>query len=282
METSLNEINDDGLKLGSGDSLNYLINKFDENVVKRENNNYDNYSKLLQIFLDYVYLRRKYKIEKLPVVNKTGILKGLITYRDILQVHNHPNATKDSFGRLLVGAGVGITKDMSDRVYALQQVGVDVICLDSAHGHTRGVINALKKAKKDFNNPRYDELLFPNFYSQHLCRLKEWPDPLMRSLADYNKKIYTQMQGPSEFGIGGNLANWDVKNRLKEIRVPTLMIGAKHDTMDPKAMEEQSKLVQKGRYLYCPNGSHLSMWDDQQVFMKGVITFIRDVDSGKF
>lgn len=95
---------------------------------------------------------RKYKIEKLPVVNKAGILKGLITYRDILQVHNHPNANKDSFGRLLVGAGVGITKDINDRIYALQQVGVDIICLDSAHGHTKGVIDALKKTKKDFKN----------------------------------------------------------------------------------------------------------------------------------
>jgi IMP dehydrogenase len=95
---------------------------------------------------------RKYKIEKLPVVNKKGILKGLITYRDILQVHNHPFSAKDEFGRLLVGAGVGITKDIGDRVYALQQVGVDVIALDSAHGHTKGVINALKKIKKDFKN----------------------------------------------------------------------------------------------------------------------------------
>lgn len=93
---------------------------------------------------------RKYKIEKLPVVNKAGILKGLITYRDILQLHNKPNATKDSFGRLLVGAGVGITKDLTDRVYALKQVGVDIICLDSAHGHTAGVINALKTIKKEF------------------------------------------------------------------------------------------------------------------------------------
>ena len=60
------------------------------------------------------------------------------------------------------------------------------------------------------------------------------------------------------------------------------MIGAKYDTMDPKAMEEQSKLVQKGRYLYCPNGSHFAMWDDQKVFMEGVIKFIRDVDNGSF
>ena len=93
---------------------------------------------------------RNYKIEKLPVVNKAGVLKGLITYRDILQVHNHPHATKDTFGRLLVGAGIGITKNMEDRAYALQQVGVDVICLDSAHGHTKGVIDALKKIKKNF------------------------------------------------------------------------------------------------------------------------------------
>jgi IMP dehydrogenase len=92
---------------------------------------------------------RKYKIEKLPVVSKSGILKGLITYRDILQVHNKPNAAKDSFGRLLVGAGVGITKDVHERVSALKEVGVDIICLDSAHGHTRGVIDALKKIKRD-------------------------------------------------------------------------------------------------------------------------------------
>jgi IMP dehydrogenase len=95
---------------------------------------------------------RKYKIEKLPVVNKKGILKGLITYRDILQVHNHPHAAKDQYGRLLVAAGVGITRDIADRVYALQQVGVDAIALDSAHGHTKGVIDALKKIKKEFKN----------------------------------------------------------------------------------------------------------------------------------
>ncbi|MEO6949221.1 MAG: IMP dehydrogenase [Ginsengibacter sp.] len=95
---------------------------------------------------------RKHKIEKLPVVNKKGILKGLITFRDIIQVHNHPYSTKDGFGRLLAGAGIGITNDISDRVYALQQVGVDIVCLDSAHGHTKGVITALKKIKKDFKN----------------------------------------------------------------------------------------------------------------------------------
>jgi proline iminopeptidase len=138
------------------------------------------------------------------------------------------------------------------------------------------------EAKKDFDNPRYEELLVPNFYNEHICRLSPWPEPVMRTFADLNKAIYVMMQGPSEFGIGGNLVNWDVKSRLKEISIPTLMIGAKHDTMDPKAMEEQSKLVQHGRYLYCPNGSHLAMYDDQKVFFDGVIKFIRDVDSQAF
>jgi proline iminopeptidase len=90
------------------------------------------------------------------------------------------------------------------------------------------------------------------------------------------------MQGPSEFGASGRLLNWDIRGRLKEIKIPTLMIGAKHDTMDPAAMEEQSKMVLHGKYLFCPNGSHLSMWDDQQVFMNGVINFIKEVDEGKF
>lgn len=138
------------------------------------------------------------------------------------------------------------------------------------------------EAKKDFANPRYMELLLPNFYHEHICRLEEWPDALNRSLKHANGTVYTMMQGPSEFGISGRLAKWDIKDRLKEIAVPTLMIGAKHDTMDPKAMEDQSKMVQRGRYLYCPNGSHLAMWDDQQVFMTGVIAFINDVNSGKF
>ncbi|MGC4038926.1 MAG: proline-specific peptidase family protein [Chitinophagaceae bacterium] len=138
------------------------------------------------------------------------------------------------------------------------------------------------EAKGDFSNPRYMELLQPNFYKQHLCRLSEWPDAVNRSFSHINNTIYTMMQGPSEFGISGRLANWDIKDRLKEIKVPTLMVGAKFDTMDPKAMEEQSKMVQKGRYLYCPNGSHLAMWDDQKTFMDGVVKFIKDVDTEAF
>jgi IMP dehydrogenase len=95
---------------------------------------------------------QKYKIEKLPVVNRQGKLIGLITYRDILQLSSYPNAVKDSYGRLLIGAALGITKDLEERARALRQIGVDVVTLDSAHGHHIGVINALKKLKRSFKD----------------------------------------------------------------------------------------------------------------------------------
>ena len=90
------------------------------------------------------------------------------------------------------------------------------------------------------------------------------------------------MQGPSEFVPGGILKGWSVWDRLGQIYVPTLMVGAKYDTMNPDEMRQMSTLVQNGRSLYCPNGSHLCFWDDQQIFMKGVMAFIHDVQAGRF
>lgn len=95
-------------------------------------------------------LFKKTKVEKLPIIDKQGKLVGLFTYSDILKLKSNPNAVKDNFGRLLVGAGVGITKDFMDRVAALYQVGVDVIAMDSAHGHSKGVIDAVKQVKKQY------------------------------------------------------------------------------------------------------------------------------------
>ena len=95
---------------------------------------------------------RQHKVEKLPVVDKNGKLTGLITFRDILHLRNFPNAGKDNYGRLLVGAALGITKDMLDRAAALQHLGVDIVTLDSAHGHSKGVINALKSLKSNFKD----------------------------------------------------------------------------------------------------------------------------------
>lgn len=93
---------------------------------------------------------QEYKIEKLPIVDDNNKLIGLVTYKDILKRKSHPNASKDSLGRLRVGAAVGVTYDLLERVQALVQVGVDVISIDTAHGHSKGVIDALKTVKAKF------------------------------------------------------------------------------------------------------------------------------------
>jgi IMP dehydrogenase len=95
-------------------------------------------------------LLQDYKIEKLPIVNKKGKLTGLVTYKDILKKKNKPNACKDKFGRLRVGAAVGVTPDILDRIEALKNAGVDVISIDTAHGHSKGVMEAAKKVKKKY------------------------------------------------------------------------------------------------------------------------------------
>jgi IMP dehydrogenase len=91
---------------------------------------------------------QKYKIEKLPVVDENNLLVGLITYKDIIKLENFPNAAKDDLGRLLVGGAVGVTGDLFDRVEALMAVGVDVICIDTAHGHSKGVLDAVRDLRK--------------------------------------------------------------------------------------------------------------------------------------
>lgn len=93
---------------------------------------------------------QRHKIEKLPVVDDANTLVGLITYKDILKVQDYPQACKDSLGRLVVGAAVGVTADMMDRVEALVNVSVDVICVDTAHGHSRGVLDAVRMVKQHF------------------------------------------------------------------------------------------------------------------------------------
>jgi len=141
----------------------------------------------------------------------------------------------------------------------------------------------LIEAKKDFQNPRYMELLIPNFYEKHILRAPyaAWPDPILRMFSKLNQSLYVTMQGPSEFGIAGNLEKWDVKAQLKTLKVPTLTIGAKYDTMDPEHMKWMSKEVQNGSFLYCPNGSHCALYDDQEIYMAGLTKFILRVNEGQ-
>lgn len=139
------------------------------------------------------------------------------------------------------------------------------------------------EANKEFDNPKYIELIEQNYYPEHLLRmpLDEWPEPVVRSFTNTNSDLYVTMQGPSEFGIAGNarLLPWDVKNDLKNITVPVLSIGGTYDTMDPKHMEWIANEVQDGTFLLCPNGSHLSMYDDPEIYFEGLIKFVKEVDA---
>jgi proline iminopeptidase len=137
---------------------------------------------------------------------------------------------------------------------------------------------------QDYGNPRYMELLLPHHYEEHVLRMPaaEWPDPVNRAFAHVNNDIYIPMQGPSELGASGKLLEWDRTKDLHKIGVPTLVIGAGHDTMEPAHMEWMAKEMPKGRYHYCPGAGHMAMYDDQETYFDGVTRFLRDVDEGKF
>lgn len=146
------------------------------------------------------------------------------------------------------------------------------------------ILNKIKEleAAKDYANPDYMGLLMEHHYIYHVLRmpLAEWPDPVNRGMGGINPNVYIPMQGPSELGASGLLAEWDRTADLSKITVATLVIGAQFDTMDPKHMEWMAGQFPQGQYLYCPTGSHMSMYDDQLTYFNGVIKFIKDVDSG--
>ncbi len=145
------------------------------------------------------------------------------------------------------------------------------------------VLAEIKELEKngDFDNPRYMELLSEHHYVQHVLRMApvDWPDPVERGFAGINPAIYVPMQGPSELGVSADakLVDWDRTGDLPSISVPTLVIGARYDTMDPSYMEMMAGRLPAGQYLYCPKGSHLAMYDDQAVYFEGLVKFLQEL-----
>jgi len=137
------------------------------------------------------------------------------------------------------------------------------------------------ESAEDYTNTEYLSLIEEYYYPKHVLRmpLDQWPSPVTRSMAGLNYDIYLKMQGPSEFGVVGDalLKDWDRKDDLKKLKIPVLTIGGKYDTMDPKQMEWMSSEVQNGSYLHCPNGSHWSMYDDQETYFNGVTKYINSL-----
>ncbi len=186
---------------------------------------------------------QKYKIEKLPVVDRKGILKGLITFKDIMKKKSHPNACKDELGRLRVGAAVGITKDTIDRIEVLLKAGADTIVIDTAHGHSAGVIKTIKIARQRF---KYEQLIAGNIgtYEAAVDLLDCKIDALKVGIGPGSICTTRVISG---VGIPQITAISEVYRATKKIGIPIIADGGIKQTGDvPKAMASGAHSVMIG------------------------------------
>jgi proline iminopeptidase len=130
------------------------------------------------------------------------------------------------------------------------------------------------ESEKAFDSPDYEQIMMEELYPKMLCRLDPWPEPVTRAFRHANLKIYEAMQGKSEFLVTGNLKSWERWDRLHEIKVKTLTIGAQYDEMDPADLKKMAGLMPNAVFAFCPNGSHLCMWDDQEVYFRHLLGFL--------
>jgi proline iminopeptidase len=133
------------------------------------------------------------------------------------------------------------------------------------------------EAKQDYDSPEYQKIMMDDLYPKVICRIQPWPEPVTRAFRLSNEKIYNQMQGKSEFLVTGNLKDWERWDRLHEIKVRSLTIGARYDEMDPEDMKRMAALMPQGTNAFCPNGSHLCMWDDQEIYFHHLLEFLKSV-----
>jgi proline iminopeptidase len=133
------------------------------------------------------------------------------------------------------------------------------------------------EAKEDYDSPEYQTIMTEELYPKMICRVKPWPEPVSRTFRHMNDKIYNLMQGKSEFLVTGNLKDWERWDRLHEIKVKALTIGSQYDEMDPEDMKKMATVMPNASYAFCPNGSHLCMWDDQAIYFKKLLDFLHAV-----
>lgn len=138
------------------------------------------------------------------------------------------------------------------------------------------------EAKKEYDAPEYQEVLFNQLYSKHICRLDPWPEPFERAFKHLNTEVYNTMQGPNEFVVTGTFKDWNRWNEIQNIKVPTLLIVGRYDTMRVEDIQKMGELIPNSRVVICENGSHLSMYDDQETYFRALIKFIKDVETNRF
>ncbi|MBS1660154.1 MAG: proline iminopeptidase-family hydrolase [Bacteroidetes bacterium] len=135
-----------------------------------------------------------------------------------------------------------------------------------------------------YQSPQYTDLLMNKLYTQVLCRIPidQWPEPLLRAFKKVNAAIYTQMQGVDEFHVTGSFRNWEFWDRLPQIKIPILVLGGMHDEMNPEGLKREGRLLPNSHTYLCPNGSHMSMYDDQANYFNALTTFLHQVDQNTF
>lgn len=140
------------------------------------------------------------------------------------------------------------------------------------------------EAANDYAAPEYQEALFRDFYSKHVCRLDPWPEPAERTLRlkHFNERLYNYLQGPNEMVVTGVIKGWDRWKDLSRIGAPALVLGGRYDTMSVDDLKREAALIPRSRLHICPNGSHFSMYDDQQDYMRALTGFLKDVETGRF
>ena len=137
-------------------------------------------------------------------------------------------------------------------------------------------LNRLKELESSgaYDTPAYEDII--NYlYHQHICRLDPWPEPVSRAVKWLALPVYNTVQGKSEFEVTGNMKGWDRWHDLPGIRTPTLILGGRYDTMNPRDLMEMSRRMPAAHTVICPNGSHLSMYDDQQAYFSALVPFLR-------
>ena len=142
-------------------------------------------------------------------------------------------------------------------------------------------IIARHRATGSYDAPEYQKVLMEQIYSRHVCRLDPWPEPILRAFRTMNPKIYNTMQGPDEFNILGNFRDWDLWDRLHEIKVPTLLLGARYDEMAPEQIQRMGTLIPRSRVAICERGSHMALYDDQRAYFDALVPFLREAHGFK-
>lgn len=134
---------------------------------------------------------------------------------------------------------------------------------------------AFYEKKGEYHNPEYERVMRDKVYTWNVCRLTQWPPFLEKALERTNMQVYETMQGPNEFVVIGNLKDWDRWNDLPNIIVPTLVLGARYDTMDPNDILRMGKLFPNGQAFIAEHGSHLAMYDDSQAYFYFLTNFLQ-------